>query len=456
MPCYNYFMKKLLGIVFIFFVMVNSASALEIVYPKKNQAKINAPSTFFIGSVNPQEKLKINDAEVKVSSIGAFAQMVPLNYGVNNFKIISDTAVLNFIIERPKPTTVKTKPPILIEYPMMNFYVKKDGTALRMTPVSSGINRLSHLPLGTKVLINAEKGDFYRVYLNENFSGWITKSDVEQLPCACSNVQLKDFKVKDDKDFCFYEIELSDKVPFVINEEDGLKIQLFNIDNCSEKTYNLNIPMQKLFGYECYYENNKFILKLRKTPKIKVDKPLENIKITVDAGHGGCELGAIGGCGDREKDINLAISKNLKSELESRGAKVVMTREDDIQTSLSDRVKLAHDEDSALLISIHANAIPDGKDPIKNRGTSVYYYHNQAKPLAENILNSMTTQLGTQNDKVRQGSLALVRPTSSVSVLIEVAYIINPDDYTLLLDKSFQMNCAKSIADGIEKYILGF
>ena len=82
------------------------------------------------------------------------------------------------------------------------------------------------------------------------------------------------------------------------------------------------------------------------------------------------------------------------------------------------------------------------------------YYYNQAKPLAESILSEMTTQLGTQNDKVRQGSLALVRPTASVSVLIEVAYMINPDDYTLLTDKDFQAKCAKSIADGVEKYLL--
>ncbi len=93
---------------------------------------------------------------------------------------------------------------------------------------------------------------------------------------------------------------------------------------------------------------------------------------------------------------------------------------------------------------MHANALPDGQDPIKNRGTSVYYYHNQAKTLADSILTSMTSQLGTQNDKVRQGSLALVRPTSSVSVLIEVGYMINPDDNTLLTNHDFQKKMCQS------------
>lgn len=64
----------------------------------------------------------------------------------------------------------------------------------------------------------------------------------------------------------------------------------------------------------------------------------------------------------------------------------------------------------------------------------------------------MTTQAGTNNDKVRQGSLALVRNTNALSILIEVAYMINPEDNAKLIDTAFQQQCAKSIADGIEKY----
>ena len=269
-----------------------------------------------------------------------------------------------------------------------------------------------------------------------------------------SGVNLKNSKIKEDNEFCIYEFDLEKKTPFVLKEENGLNLQLFNIIGQIDSTYCINIPMKKLIGYEAFFEDEKFILKVRKIPKLKSEKPLKDIVIAIDAGHGGSEYGAIGCCGDKEKDINLAISKELQKELDKRGAKVVMTREDDINLSLIERIKTAKEKNAALLISIHANALPDGGNPATTRGTSVYYYHNQAKPLAESILTSMTTQLGTQNDKVRQGSLALVRPTSSVSVLIEVAYIINPDDYALLLDKNFQANCAKAIADGIENYIL--
>lgn len=452
-------MKKYLVLIFSLFLFCLRAEALDIVYPKVNPVKINANSTFFIGSANPKKCLKINDIEVPVSSQGAFAQVVPLSIGLNNFKLISGPDVIDFVIERPQLKSVYMVKPILIEYPIMTFYVKNDNVPLRITPVSSGINRMSHLPIDTRLSINGEKGNFYRVYLNPTLSAWVAKSDVEQRKaqnvCESQNnlVVINEFKMSEDKSFYKYEFDLTAQVPFAIKEEDGLTLQLFNINDVENNTYSLRVPTLKLIGYEAFYEKNKFILKVRKPITTNQEKPLNSIVIAVDAGHGGKEFGAIGCCGEKEKDINLTIAKNLQQELEQRGAKVVMTRKDDVTLALQDRVKIAKDNDAMFSISIHSNALPDGQDPIKNRGTSVYYYHNQAKSLAENILNSMTAELCIQNDKVRQGSLALVRPTSSVSVLVEVAYMINPDDYALLTDKCFQQKCAKAIADGVENYM---
>lgn len=465
-------MKKIIFLIFLFLFLEGEARALNIVYPKTNPAKINSASTFFIGSTNPGDKLKINDIEVNVAPNGAFAQVVQLNVGANVFKIVATHAktneiasvdnkcqkhllpdVLDFTIIRAQPQAAPPKNQALTEYPAMIFYVKEDNTPLRMTPVDGGINRMAHLQKDTRVLINGEKGDFYRVFLNTTLSGWVAKSDVEQKEKPVELIKVKELKLKEDKDFCIWEFDLNGKIPFAQKEENGLTLQLFNVDGCENNTYTLNVPAQKLVGYDACFNGDDFILKVRKPLALKPETHLKDVVIAVDAGHGGKELGAIGCCGDKEKDINLAIAQNFKKELELRGAKVVMTREDDSDVSLKERVKTAKANEAVLLISIHANALPDCKDPLKNRGTSVYYYHNQAKPLAESILKEMTTQLGTQNDKVRQGSLALVRPTSSVSVLIEVAYMINPDDVILLTDKTFQQNCAKAIADGIEKYL---
>ena len=129
-----------------------------------------------------------------------------------------------------------------------------------------------------------------------------------------------------------------------------------------------------------------------------------------------------------------------------------MTRNDDSYIGLKNRVDIANQEDAVVFISIHCNALPDGADPNKNSGTSIYYYYNQAKPLADEIMNSVTNELGINNDKVRQGSLAVVRNTNALSLLIETSYIINPQDNANLINIDFQKQYAKAITNALEDY----
>ena len=118
-----------------------------------------------------------------------------------------------------------------------------------------------------------------------------------------------------------------------------------------------------------------------------------------------------------------------------------------------DRVRRTNENEALIFISIHGNALPDNMDPNEHEGTSVFYYYPQAKPLADSILKSMTAQLPLADDRVRQGSLAVVRNTEALSVLIEVGYLINPSDNAYLLDKEIQANAGKAIADGVEDFM---
>lgn len=425
-------MKRLFLIALLLF-FGQETFALEIVYPKKNNVQINAKSTFFIG--NSKEQVTINDNVVPIVEDGGFAYVVPLKVGENVFTIKSGEETKVYKITRPKP--VQNTPPQLNEYSLITYMVKNDGSSLRTSPVDGGINRLSQLPAGTKLIVNGEKGNFFRVKLSDTETGWILKSDVEET-YELMQVKVKQLRCRRGKEFRYYRFKLSDKIPFsLLNQDENLVLNFYDTD--------VSLKICKQYGFDYYYDKQgHFVLKVRyKIPK----KPT----ITIDAGHGGVELGAIGCCGDKEKDINLNISKYLKQELE-KDFNVVMTREEDKRVSLQDRVNISKENNSTILVSIHSNALPDGEDPNKNRGTSVYYYHNQAKPLAQSIINEITTQAGTNNDRVRQRSLALARPSQSVSVLIEVAYMINPYDNMMLTDEQFQKNVAKAISDGIRNY----
>lgn len=176
------------------------------------------------------------------------------------------------------------------------------------------------------------------------------------------------------------------------------------------------------------------------------------MKITIDPGHGGNEFGAIGCLGDKEKDVNLSISQKLKEKLENAGAKVATTRIDDTAISLTKRVEISQNNKADVFISIHNNALPDFAAKSNRSGSSVYYFYPQSKELANRILDVLTGELCMNNDKVRQESFAVIRNTESPAVLIELGYMINPEDNAKLIDCDFQEKAADAILHGLENY----
>ena len=130
-----------------------------------------------------------------------------------------------------------------------------------------------------------------------------------------------------------------------------------------------------------------------------------------------------------------------------------MTRDTDVNVSLSDRVKIANDNNSQIFISIHANALPDSLLDKDISGTEVYYFYNQSKNLAEKIQNSLVQKLGTKNGGVKQQSFAVVRNTNALSILVETGYMINPEENSKLMSEDFKNNIVQGIKEGVEKYL---
>ena len=450
-------MKKFL-IIILCLITGQLSYALDVVYPKRTSVTINSPHTFFIGSCD--KPLTINGNNVNIHKSGGFAYFVDLKEGENTFILKSGEETLKYSVIRPKKMSVAYKPPQFVEYKeLKNIEVAIENSPLRKTPVSAGANRMAHLPEGIKMTADGEKAGFYRVRLSDGNYGWIAKSNVKVITADIKPSKIYDFNFIDSNKYYTYVFHLERPVPFEILEGENFLINFYNIAGADKGVYSYVFPYftvsgcKKIVGYEGHYAGNDFIFQVRKYPKINQKNPLKGITIAIDAGHGGKEVGAVGCLGNKEKDINLEISKYLESELKHRGAHVVMTRTEDNDLGLRERVNIANENDALILLSIHCNALPDHLNPLEHSGTSVYYYYNQAKLLAAHILIEMNEQLGTNNDKVRQGSLALVRNTDAVSVLIETAYMINPEDNAKLVDPEFQKQCAKAIADGIANYI---
>jgi N-acetylmuramoyl-L-alanine amidase len=175
--------------------------------------------------------------------------------------------------------------------------------------------------------------------------------------------------------------------------------------------------------------------------------------IVIDAGHGGSENGAIGCLGDKEKLLNLDVALKLKKILEAHNFDVYLTRETDCFLSLNDRVKFAQDKDALIFISIHLNSVPISDDPNLNRGSIVFYFNPQSKNLAKSLSKTISQDLKTVDGGSSQASYAVIRPTEYIGALVELAYLVNPQDVAIYKSKKFAKISAMAIYKGLANYI---
>ena len=215
-------------------------------------------------------------------------------------------------------------------------------------------------------------------------------------------------------------------------------------------------------------------------------------RIIIDAGHGGHDVGAIGPTGVREKDVTLGVSKELATQLRARGYDVVLTRDGDRFLALEERTQFANQQRGDLFISVHANA---HRSP-QQSGVETYSLNlasdRYAKRLAarENAtaessaseLQYMLADLATRANTVDSARLARIVQQSIVdgvakkfgkpkdhgvkhalffvllgakmpAILVETAFLSNPAEEKKLAGSPYRAAVARSIADGVEKFV---
>ena len=232
---------------------------------------------------------------------------------------------------------------------------------------------------------------------------------------------------------------------------------------------------------------------VRKPGKAVVDRL---VTITLDPGHGGEDPGAVGRGGSYEKDVVLAVAKRLKAKIDAEpNMRAVLTRDTDFFVPLTMRVQKARRIQSDLFISIHADAFvrPDANGSsvfaLSESGASssaaryLAQKENDAdliggvnlaakdSALARTLLDLSQTatnsdsmklgkavlgEIGTINrlhkDNVEQAGFAVLKAPDIPSILIETAFISNPEEEKRLNDNAYQNKMAEAILAGIRKY----
>ncbi|WP_274856023.1 N-acetylmuramoyl-L-alanine amidase [Bacillus methanolicus] len=188
-----------------------------------------------------------------------------------------------------------------------------------------------------------------------------------------------------------------------------------------------------------------------------IENGLVGKKIIVDAGHGGKDTGAIGPTGLREKDVNLATALLLKAELEKKGAIVTLTRSTDIFLELQERTAIANKSNYDAFISIHADSFSS-----TSKGTTTYYNTTvnfngpKSRKMADAIQKNMISSMGTYNRGVKEQEFYVNRMNQLPSILVELAFISNPNEEKLLRSTDFRKKAAIGITKGLEEYFTNF
>jgi len=175
--------------------------------------------------------------------------------------------------------------------------------------------------------------------------------------------------------------------------------------------------------------------------------------MAIDAGHGGELKGAIGATGVFEKDLTILIARHLESILKSKGANVVLTRSEDEGPYMSDRIDKILQSDARLLVSIHCNSAGEASNPLLIRGVSTYYRHVGFKQFADIVYEKMLSLGLQQFGVIGSFNFTLNSLTQLPNVLVETAFLSNPEEEMLLLDDGFRRKAAEQIAAGLEEYV---
>lgn len=210
--------------------------------------------------------------------------------------------------------------------------------------------------------------------------------------------------------------------------------------------------------------------------------------VAIDAGHGGSDAGAKGAGGALEKDVALAIARRLRAAIESRlGLRVVMTRDDDRNVALPDRVALANNNKADLFISVHANAsfrpevvgaavyvasfsqseiaqegLAPERLPVFGGGLrdievvpwnlAQIRHRERSGEFATIAVEALGARVPLAARPIERAPLRVLEPANMPAVLLEVGYLTNSSQEQAITGADLQASIAQSLLDAIVRF----
>ena len=305
-------------------------------------------------------------------------------------------------------------------------------------------------------------------------------------------VDNKKIKVTNDIAFILIEDSLYQLSSKVIKDKNDYYLPIdsfFNIVNSLSKDFSVLLTSQRIS-----FSTKKITVAPNKIVDLSNEKQKWEFKtIVIDAGHGGKDPGAVGYRGTKEKDIALDVAKRLEKKLSKNlNVKIVMTRDEDIFLRLSERTKIANENNGSLFISIHTNAAEDRRasgfetfliGPNKNEAAvrvaarenavlelegisgqkltnedlikatiAQSAFASKSEQFASMVQGEIKKRVQSKDRGVKQAGFYVLMGASMPNVLVELGFISNPSEEKKLRSPQYRDQLATAIYRAVEQY----
>ncbi|MBD3375281.1 family 10 glycosylhydrolase [candidate division KSB1 bacterium] len=361
-----------------------------------------------------------------------------------------------------------------------------DQTVLsyNLGPIRLGGPILAELDSGVVLQSSGRVGGYTRVSLDQNTSGFIPSRELTTLDPKVPRpgYYLRSLSITPGENEDLVYIPYSEPVPYAVFPEPHLKrirIVLYGVKTSSTwlthrqglqiidhvdwqqplpETYEIlvNLKSHKIWGYHLEKRGQSLVLRVKTTPAslMQADSlTLQGLKIAIEAGHGGSNLGAIGLSGLQEKKINLDLAKRLEALCRQEGMQVFQVRPDDRDMSLTEKRRLIHASDADLCVSIHANAAGLSRGYLGVSGTSTYYHNAFWSPFAHAVYDRLLDLELEEFGVVGSFNYKVIRQSERPTILVEQAFMTHALDEEKLFSASFRQKMAQAVLEGIRNFI---
>jgi len=446
-----------------------------ITHPGASSRQTSYANISILGASDYNHPLFMNGIQIPTTALGFFTVYVPLAQGANSFTFSNNGKEETVVITRSGTApssgsggsggSVAVPKHVYYDKPM--FGMVKNHSVTHRASLSTSDILITPLAYGTTFDIVGEAGSNYII----KGGTYVFKDNVNAFNGSVPETVVTGGRAFSEGRFTSIVLDMNVNTFYTISmtgNKAKLTLRAVQDDSLTDFSGTLITNIKKTAGSGTSVYDIEFAdAPVGHTAEFKSGqmtvsflhaiRTLNGARIVLDAGHGGNDTGALGppgSFGPAEKDFNLHVALSAKDYLEARGATVLLTRTGDVRLELSERPAFILAAKPDLSVSVHVNSMPVTSNFSAVTGPLMFFTFDESSHAAEIVTRTLSSSLGVEYKAPRRQNFALARLTANPAILLEMAFMCNPNDYEQLLVKNNLDRIGEALGKGVEAYFM--